>query len=73
MEIILLSYIVLVVLIPLPPSFLQKYNLSASLLGGKLPEIARVFLVLMSVWSISLQVQSNIPAVDVKVGTANAL
>ena len=73
MDIILLSYIVLMALIPPPPSFLQKYNLSASLLGWKLPDIARIFLVLMSIWSISLQFQSNIPTEDVKVGTANAL
>ena len=73
MDIILLLYIVLMALIPLPPSFLLNYNLPTLLLRWKLPDIARVFLVSMSIWSISLKVQSNIPTADVKVGTANAL
>ena len=73
MDIILLWYIVLIALIHLPPSFLLKYNLSVSLLGWELPVIARVLLGLISILSISLQTQCNIPTVDVKLGTGNVL
>ena len=73
MDVALLSYIVFMPLIPLPISFLLKYNLPVLPLEQKLPDITRVVEVLMSIWSIYLQVQFDIPTTDVKIGTANAL
>ena len=58
---------------PRPPSFLDTYSLSLFEFVWKLPVIVSIFLVLVSISSSCLIVQSNIPIVVTIIGRAKQL
>ena len=72
-DIILGSYHVLTFFNPLPPFLRGKYNLSMSEFLLKFPVMFRIFLVVISRFSVSQIFQSRIPNVGVSTGRAKVL